>query len=52
LSQEQLARRTGLDEGTIAKWEREEHKLLKKKGAALMEFFGWLGRRAFDLETL
>ena len=31
LSQEQLARRAGLDESTVSKWEREEHKPSKKK---------------------
>jgi transcriptional regulator with XRE-family HTH domain len=34
LSQEQLARRAELDESTVAKWEREEHRRSKGKWAA------------------
>jgi transcriptional regulator with XRE-family HTH domain len=30
LSQEQLAKMAGLDEGTVSEWEREEHKPTKK----------------------
>jgi len=39
LSQEQLARRAGLDESTLSKWEREEHKPSRKKIIALKNFF-------------
>jgi DNA-binding XRE family transcriptional regulator len=35
LSQEQLARKAGLDESTIAKWEREEHKPARGKWTML-----------------
>jgi transcriptional regulator with XRE-family HTH domain len=38
LSQEQLARRAGLDESTVSKWEREEHKPLRRKVMALKKF--------------
>jgi len=38
LSQQQLARRTGLDEGTIAKWEREDHKPRRKTWEDLLTF--------------
>jgi transcriptional regulator with XRE-family HTH domain len=38
LSQEQLARRAGLDESTITKWEREEDKPSKTKLPALTAF--------------
>jgi transcriptional regulator with XRE-family HTH domain len=43
LSQEQLARRAGLDESTIAKWEREEHKPTRKKWAVVRSFLRPLG---------
>jgi hypothetical protein len=32
---------TGLDESTIAKWEREEHEPARRKWAAVREFFGF-----------
>jgi transcriptional regulator with XRE-family HTH domain len=38
LSQDQCAKRAGLDESTIAKWEREEHKP-QTKLVALTVFF-------------
>jgi DNA-binding XRE family transcriptional regulator len=38
LSQELLARRVGLDESTVAKWERERHRPLKKKLETLKDF--------------
>jgi transcriptional regulator with XRE-family HTH domain len=38
LSQEQLAKRAGLDESTVLKWEREEHRPSKKKLDALKGF--------------
>jgi transcriptional regulator with XRE-family HTH domain len=31
LSQEQFAKRAGLDESTVSKWEKEEQKSTKKK---------------------
>ncbi len=37
LSQEQLAKRAGLNESTVSKWEREEHKPSSKKTTALNE---------------
>jgi transcriptional regulator with XRE-family HTH domain len=41
LSQEQLARRAGLDESTIASWEREKHKRCRRKLTAVREFFSF-----------
>jgi len=38
LTQEQFAKRTELDEGTIAKWEREEHKPRRMKCARVVAF--------------
>jgi ribosome-binding protein aMBF1 (putative translation factor) len=38
LSQEQLARRTGLDESTVLKWEREEHKPSRGKWTMLRKY--------------
>jgi transcriptional regulator with XRE-family HTH domain len=35
LSQEQLAKRAGVDESTVAKWERGKHKPSRKKVIAL-----------------
>jgi transcriptional regulator with XRE-family HTH domain len=42
LSQEQLAKRAGLDESTITKWEREEHKPTKKKWTEVKAFLHFL----------
>ena len=42
LSQEQLAQMAGLDEGTVSKWEREDHKPSTKKITALKEFLNSL----------
>lgn len=39
LSQEQLARRAGLDESTLAKWERQGHKPTKKKWISITTVF-------------
>jgi transcriptional regulator with XRE-family HTH domain len=47
LSQEQLARWAGLDESTVSKWEREEHKPLGKKLRVLKAL---LRRREFDFQ--
>jgi transcriptional regulator with XRE-family HTH domain len=41
LSQEQLARSARLNESTIAKWEREEHKPSRRKLTTVREFFGF-----------
>ena len=38
LSQEQLAKRAGLDESTVSKWEREEHKPMIRKWIAIDSF--------------
>jgi transcriptional regulator with XRE-family HTH domain len=38
LSQEELATRAGLDESTVAKWEREGHRPSRQKMIALKEF--------------
>jgi transcriptional regulator with XRE-family HTH domain len=38
LSQEQLARRAGLDESTVSKWEREEQKPTRRKLDSLRKF--------------
>jgi DNA-binding XRE family transcriptional regulator len=38
LSQEQLAKRAGLDESTIAKWEREKHKPSRGKWTMLRKY--------------
>jgi transcriptional regulator with XRE-family HTH domain len=38
LSQEQFAKRAGLDESTVSKWEREEHRPTKTKLLALAAF--------------
>jgi transcriptional regulator with XRE-family HTH domain len=39
LSQEQFAKRAGLDETTIAKWEREEHRPTRGNRESLRAFF-------------
>ncbi len=39
LSQEQLVRRVGLDEGNVSKWEREVSKPTRRKWAVVKSFF-------------
>lgn len=38
LSQEQFAEKLGVDESTVASWEREEHQRSRQKVLALKEF--------------
>jgi transcriptional regulator with XRE-family HTH domain len=43
LSQEQLAKRAGLDESTVSKWEREEHRPTRKKWTTVRGLLRSLG---------
>jgi ribosome-binding protein aMBF1 (putative translation factor) len=40
MSQEMLAVKLGVDETTVAKWERDEHQPVKKSAEIVKGFFG------------
>jgi transcriptional regulator with XRE-family HTH domain len=44
LSQEQFAKRAGLDESTVSKWEREERRPLREKRENMVKFIRDLDR--------